>query len=77
MDIEVLELLYNRGRWGTVSNALLKSKNTAQMSSPELSNLCQLSVVVSKAPVVDREKMEFLKVGSHMLFQKFPQHREQ
>ena len=38
---------------GTVSNALLKSKNTAQMSRPESSSLCQLSVAASKAPVVD------------------------
>ena len=36
-----------------MSNPLLKSKNTAQMSSPESSSLCQLSVAASKAPVVD------------------------
>ena len=54
-------------------NALLKSKKTVQMSSPESSSLCQLTVVASKAPVVDlpwvrkatllgRDRMEFFKV---------------
>ena len=53
-----------------MSNTLLKSKNAAQMSSPESSSLCQLSVAVSKAPcsggfttgkapLLGRERMEF------------------
>ena len=35
-----------------MSNVLLKSKNMAQVSNPE-SSLCQLSVAVSKVPVMD------------------------
>ena len=35
-----------------MSNASLKSKNTAQVSNPE-SSLCQLSVAVRKVPVMD------------------------
>ena len=68
MDIIRFLRFCSRGRCGTVLNALLKSKNTVQMSNPELSSLCQLSIAASKAPVVDkvpllgRERIEFFKV---------------
>ena len=54
MDIIRFLRFCSRGRCGTVSNALLKSKNTVQMSNPELSSLYQLSIAASKAPVVDK-----------------------
>ena len=48
-----------------MSNALLKSKNTAQMSSPESSSLCQLSVVavdiyLSYSPILFSSNLIFL-----------------